>query len=322
MSKYKKIDISKVKTIKFDSRDTKSEVGEFGAPFDPTRSFSEFINSLPKHLRAKDLLEFAGKIARAKFDSRQIIWMMGAHPLKVGLAPIINDLVANGFISHLAVNGAFIIHDTELAFFGRTSEEVAGNLGDGRFGMVEETPKLLFDAAAIAKKESLGLGEGMGKFIAEQKAPYTEQSVAAVCYRHNVPLTVHIAVGTDTIVQHPGYDGAVFGKLSTTDFQILCDSVSKMAGGAIVNFGSAVILPEVFLKAITVARNIKGPIEDFCAANFDMIQHYRPNANVVTRPVAGTGKGYSFTGHHEIMMPLLASVVKHFFAISGENSNG
>jgi len=311
MSKYKKIDISRVRTIKFDSRETRSDKSNFGIPFDPDGSFGDFLKSLPRCLRARDLLDFSQKIAKAAADGKAVIWMMGAHPLKVGLSPIINNLVECGFVSHLAVNGAFVIHDFELAFFGRTSEEVSSGLKAGVFGMVEETPNLIFEAARLADTADLGLGEGIGKYILDERPKFEKASVLGTCYKHDVPVTVHVAVGTDTISQHPGFDGALFGALSNSDFLVFCQSISRLAGGVVINLGSAVVLPEVFLKALTVARNIHGTIEDFSAANFDMIQHYRPNTNVVTRPVAGMGAGYSFTGHHEINLPLLAAAIKY-----------
>ena len=311
MSKYKKIDISGVKTIKFDRRKTKTELTQFGSAFDPAENFAVFLNSLPDHLKARDLLELSAKIAGVAMEKRMTVWMMGAHPLKVGLSPLIIDLIEGGFIGHLAVNGACIIHDTELAFFGRTSEDVSDGIRDGSFGMVEETPRLIFDAVAKARDEKLGLGEGVGKFITENKPEFEKYSIMAACYKKEIPISVHAAIGTDTISQHPGFDGSLFGALSHDDFLLLCESISKLSGGVAVNFGSAVILPEVFLKALTVARNIVGSIEDFSTANFDMIQHYRPNVNVVTRPLAGKGKGYSFTGHHELMLPFLAAAIKY-----------
>ncbi|MEE9553334.1 MAG: hypothetical protein V3W18_03460 [candidate division Zixibacteria bacterium] len=311
MSKYKKIDIANIKTIKFNKRETKSELSEFASPFDPDDNFGSFLNSLPKHLKAEDLLELASDIAGAVKEKRMTIWMMGAHPLKVGLSPIIIDLIESGFVGHLAVSGAFIIHDTELAFFGRTSEDVSEGIKDGSFGMVEETPNLIFEAVAKARSEKLGLGEGMGKFIVDNKSEFENYSVISACYRNDIPVSVHVAIGTDTISQHPGFDGSSFGELSHNDFLLLSESVSKLAGGAVINFGSAVILPEVFLKALTVARNLRGAIEDFSTANFDMIQHYRPNTNVVKRPLSGKGKGFSFTGHHELMLPLLAAAIKY-----------
>ncbi len=310
MGKFKRIDLSRIKTVKFADRQTKTDLDLFGRPFDPDLPFSDFLKSLPAFLKANDLLSLSEKIARARVNGKSVIWMMGAHPLKVGLAPVINDLIKEKYISHLAVSGASAIHDMEIAFFGRTSEEVSDGLADGRFGMVEETPQLIFEAAKNALENDLGFGECLGKFISEKSPEFVDQSVFGTCYDNNVPVSVHVAIGTDTISQHPGFDGGMFGKLSNNDFLTFCESISHLAEGVIINIGSAVILPEVFLKALTVARNIYGTIEDFSAANFDMIQHYRPNTNVVIRPVAGKGRGFSFTGHHELMLPLLAAAIK------------
>jgi hypothetical protein len=310
MSKFKKIDLKTSKTIPVALRKTKSDISSLGSPFDPDNSFTEFLSSLPGCLKAGDLIEVAHKIALAKTQEKNIIWMMGAHPIKVGLSDIICDLISSGHVSHLALNGACVIHDIEMAFFGRTSEDVSETLADGSFGMVSETPNLIFEAAAIAKNEGLGLGEGMGRFISKKSPEFGNHSILGACYKNDIPATVHIAIGTDTICQHPGYDGALFGKLSHDDFLIFSESVGKLSKGIVINVGSAVILPEVFLKALTVARNIYGAIGNFSAVNFDMIQHYRPNTNVITRPVSGSGKGYSLTGHHEIMIPLLAAAIK------------
>lgn len=319
MSKYRRTDLSRIKTRQVAGRKTKSEVADFARPSDPTQPLTTFLDTLPRHLKACDLLAIAETIARARRDGRALIWMMGAHPIKVGLSPVLIDLVENGFVSHLAVNGAFAIHDLEMAFFGRTSEDVAEGLADGSFGMVEETPRLIFDAVQCARKENLGLGEGMGKYIVQTSPANLDKSILAACFSRDLPVTVHVAVGTDTICQHPGYDGAAFGELSLEDFKILCESVRYLSRGTVINIGSAVILPEVFLKALTVARNIYGKIDGFDAANFDMIQHYRPNTNVVSRPVSGDGKGYSFTGHHEIMIPLLAAAIKSkYLMIAGK----
>jgi hypothetical protein len=311
MSKYKRIDLSAVKTIKVSDRSTKSDLSRLGNAFEPSNSFSEFLDSLPSYLKASDLLEVASKIALSKATGKEIIWMTGAHPIKVGLSKIMIDLINNGFVSHIACNGACIIHDIEMAFFGRTSEEVSETLKNGSFGMVEETPRLIFEAARLAGENGLGLGEGIGKFICEKSPEFGEHSIFRACFANNIPATVHIAVGTDTICQHPGYEGALFGKLSYNDFLIFSESVGSLSAGVVINVGSAVILPEVFLKALTVARNVYGRVDNFTAANFDMIQHYRPNINVITRPVAGSGKGYSLTGHHEIMIPLLAAAIKN-----------
>ena len=312
MSKYKRIQIDRVKTIPFDNRATKVEVSNFSKIFAVGNTFAQFLQSLPKFLKSNDLRELVQLIVNAKSNNDAIIWMMGAHPLKVGLAPVIIDLIEMGFVSHLALNGAGAIHDLEIAFFGRTSEDVAANLADGKFGMIEETPQKIFQAVDLAFQNQLGLGEGVGAYILNSKPEFSQYSIIASCVKNNVPVTIHVAIGTDTISQHPGFDGAKFGKLSHEDFLVLSESISNLSGGAILNFGSAVILPEVFLKALTVARNIYGKIDNFAAANFDMIQHYRPNLNVVTRPVQDNGRGFSFTGHHEIMMPLLAAAIKTF----------
>ncbi len=316
MGKYKKIDISKIKTLKVEERQTRAGVSGLGKICTPESSVSEFLGSLPDYLKARDLLEVAQLIASARRLDKPAIWMMGAHPIKVGLSDIIIDLISSGFITHIAVNGAFMIHDLEMAFFGRTSEEVVEGLSDGMFGMVEETPKLIFDAAKTASADGLGLGEGLGKFICEKRAQFAKHSILQVCYSKGIPASVHVAIGTDTICQHPGFDGALFGRLSHDDFLIFCESIGKLHGGVVLNIGSAVILPEVFLKALTVARNVCGKVENFTAVNFDMIQHYRPNQNVTGRPVANGGRGFNFTGHHEIMIPLLAAAIKDK-AISG-----
>jgi hypothetical protein len=310
MSKFKKTDLSKVRTIKVSERKTKAEITRFGKLCDPDTSISDFMQSLPDYLKARDLLQVAEGIAKARLQNSALIWMMGAHPIKVGLSDIIVDLAENKFISHIALNGAGVIHDIEMAFFGRTSEEVADGLADGSFGMVEETPALIFEAAKLALNSNLGFGEGVGKFISDKAPEYADHSILCQMYKLGIPVSVHVAIGTDTICQHPGFDGAVFGKLSHDDFRLLCESVITLGGGAVINIGSAVILPEVFLKALTVSRNIHSKPQNFTAINFDMIQHYRPNTNVVNRPTAQNGRGFSFTGHHEIMIPLLAVAIK------------
>jgi len=321
LSKYKKIDISRVKTTKAAARKTKVEISKMGRPTKPSAPISQFFESLPDYLKAADLRSVAASIAEARLKGGTIIWMMGAHPIKVGLSSILVDLIEGGFISHLALNGAGAIHDLEMAFFGRTSEEVSEGLADGTFGMVEETPGLIFEAARLASSQRLGLGEGIGKFIVEKAPEYAAYSILGSCYTLGVPATIHVAIGTDTICQHPGFDGAVFGKLSHDDFLIFSESISRLTGGVILNIGSAVILPEVFLKGLSVARNIVESVGNFTAVNFDMIQHYRPNTNVVSRPVANSGKGYSFTGHHELMIPLLAAAIKEKYMEIAANSD-
>jgi len=319
LSKHKRIDLSGVKTIKAETRPTKSDITKFGTVFEPDMPFDKFLESLPEYLKATDLLEFAGRIAESKRDGKSVVWMMGAHPIKVGLTPIIIDLIRNEFISHLAVNGACMIHDLEIAYFGRTSEGVGDGLADGRFAMVAETPALIFKAIERSKAKDAGLGEAISTLLADDSPKHVSYSLFKCCHDMNIPVTVHLAFGTDTISQHPGFNGAVMGALTHNDFLILSESLKNLMGGAVVNFGSAVILPEVFLKALTVSRNIHGKIDNFFAANFDMIQHYRPNINVVSRPVADAGKGFSFTGHHELMLPILAAAIKAKYKELKEN---
>lgn len=302
-----RVDLKQLKRIAISRRATKSAVGSFSKIPGPARSF---FNSLPDFLKAKDLRNLAIDLNKARRRHKGIIWMFGAHVLKVGLSPIINDLIKNGYMTHLALNGACVIHDLEIAFWGRTSEEVDVTLADGSFGMVRETPRYLAEALADADDEA-GIGEAVGAFILKRKPRFYGYSILAAASRANVPVSVHVAIGTDTISQHPEFDAALWGAKSHLDFKSFCAGARKLNnGGVVINFGSAVILPEVFLKALTVARNLYGRVADFSAANFDMIQHYRPNENVVRRPTLEGGKRYSFTGHHEIMLPLLAAALK------------
>ncbi len=307
MTDYKKADLKKVKRYSASARKTRSSIDGFaGLP----KSIKPFFDSLPDFLKAADIKNLAVDIITARRQKKAIIWMMGAHPLKIGLPPVIIDLMKNGYITHLALNGAGIIHDLEIAYWGRTSEEVAETLADGSFGMVEETPQYLAQAIAQAEND-IGIGQAVGMFLLKENPAYIAYSVIAQAYRLKVPVSVHVAIGTDTICQHPEFDAALWGAKSHLDFRILAENVKHLHnGGVVINFGSAVILPEVFLKALTVARNLYGDVTGFSAANFDMIQHYRPNVNVVDRPTMGGGKKYSFTGHHEIMMPLLAAALK------------
>ncbi|MCP4580658.1 MAG: hypothetical protein GY839_03515 [candidate division Zixibacteria bacterium] len=307
MTDKKVADLSNVVRYSVRGRKTKSNTEKFaGTP----RSIKSFFDSLPDFLKATDLKNLAADIIKAKRRNKAIVWMMGAHPLKIGLSPVINDLIKNGYITHLGLNGAGVIHDLEIAFWGRTSEEVAETLGDGSFGMVEETPTHLSQALAKSDKDC-GIGESVGGYISELRPKYASYSVLTRAFQTGIPVSVHIAIGTDTICQHPEFDAALWGHKSHIDFKLMAEKIRKLhKGGVVVNFGSAVIMPEVFLKALTVARNLYGDISSFSAANFDMIQHYRPNLNVVQRPTIMGGKRYSFTGHHEIMMPLLAAAIK------------
>jgi hypothetical protein len=313
MAKLKKpikpADLRKIKRYSLIGRPTKSDIHRFGSV---GKSNKPFFDSLPDYLKAADFKCLATDIVNARRKGRGIIWMMGAHPLKVGLSPILIDLMKNGYITLIAFNGACVIHDLEIAFWGKTSEEVADTLRDGRFGMVTETNQYLAEALKRAAIE-VGLGESIGAFIASKSAKYKKFSMLHEAYKAGVPVTVHVGIGTDTVCQHPEYDAALWGQKSHLDFRLLASAVKLLnSGGVVLNIGSAVTLPEVFLKALTVGRNLYGKIENFSTANFDMIQHYRPNENVVRRPIMNGGKGYSFTGHHEIMLPLLAAAIKSY----------
>lgn len=279
-------------------------------PVKPSPGMARFLDSLPDILKARDLRSLAADIVRARRRGRPVILMMGAHPIKCGLGPVLIDLMERGLITCLSLNGAGAIHDFEMAMWGRTSEDVARGLEDGIFGMARETADLINGAVIQGDAQDLGFGESLGLMLSEERAPHRKLSLLAACRRLGIPATVHIAVGTDIVHQHPSFDGAAAGRASHRDFRILAHQVSKLSGGVVINLGSTVILPEVFLKALTVARNLGGRAKSFTAANFDMVQHYRPNVNVVQRPTAGGGRGYSFTGHHEIMVPLLAAAVK------------
>lgn len=309
-SKYREIDISKIRTIPFEDRHSKVEIDSFAGTFEAGGSFSQFLNSLPGYLKSLDFREFVGHIVDGHRKGSPFIWMMGAHVVKCGLAPVIVDLIKRGIISALAVNGAVIIHDMESAYWGRTSEDVEINLNDGTFGMSKETADLVNDTLSLKKDTDLGLGEVIGKRICSEKPSYKEFSLLASAYEHDVPVTVHVAIGTDIVHQHPNADGAAIGVRSMRDFRILADIITRLdPGGVVVNAGSNVVLPEVFLKALTIARNVGNTVIDFYTANFDMLKHYRPSVNVVRRPTAMGGKGYDFTGHHEIMIPLLAAAI-------------
>ncbi len=310
MSKYPEIDLSKVKLYSIIQRDSKVQVDFLGAPTDPLASFTEWWRSLPDILVARDLKALVRDIAAARRKHKPVIFMMGAHVIKVGLSPLLIDLMERGIITAIALNGAGIIHDSELALFGTTSEDVAANLFDGTFGMAKETGEFINNAVKRGREARLGLGESVGKSLLEAKAPNLSVSIVARAYQMGIPVTVHVGIGTDIIHQQPSADGAAIGELSHRDFRILAQHLTDLDGGVVLNIGSAVVLPEVFLKALTVARNLGHPCKAFTTANFDMIQHYRPRLNVVTRPTMGGGQGYTFTGHHEIMIPLLAAGIK------------
>lgn len=311
MSRYKSIDLSAVRTYSVQQRHSKIERAEFAVPVAPGAAFAEFWDSLPDVLAVRDLREFAAHLLAAR-GRRPIMWMTGAHPLKVGLSPVLLDLLRRGFVSSLSSHGAFAVHDCEIALFGRTSEDVADTLRDGRFGMARETGEFFRSAVELAGQRKFGLGEALGEALIRGSAPFAADSLLVQCLNANVPVTIHVAIGTDIVHEHPGLSGAALGEASYRDFLIFCDVAANLGGGgAVLNVGSAVVMPEVFLKAVAIARNLGHPCHDFFTANFDMLQHYRPRQNVVTRPTLTGGKGYAFTGHHEIMIPLLAAALVH-----------
>ncbi len=311
MSKFKKADLKFVRTIPLKKRIRKVKVKDFAKVFSPVRSFSEFIKSFPNILAARDLQLFVDDIIKAHAKEKPIILMMGAHIIKVGLSPLIIDLIKRNIITCVVMNGAAAIHDTEIAMWGMTSENVEENIKDGSFGMSKESGEFINNVLLeFCKRTDVGFGEAMGETL--RNAPRSKLSLLASCYSNNVPATVHVAIGTDIIHQHPSMNGAITGEMTFRDFKILCEVVKKLKGGGVViNVGSAVVLPEVFLKALTVARNLGAKASGFSTANFDMIQHYRPKMNVVLRPTQNGGTGYFFTGHHEIMIPLLCAMIKN-----------
>jgi hypothetical protein len=307
MSEYKEIDLTKLKRYSIRKRGSKAQIKDFAKVVPEKADILEFLKALPHFLKAPDFKKLIDLILRARDTRKPIIFMLGAHPIKCGLSTIIVDLMQNGFITCLATHGAGLIHDLEIAVWGKTSEEVEKGIGDGSFGMVKETPKLFRTIIDDADKWDLGLGESLGKKLWDLNARYRRYSIFAHAYQLKIPATVHLSIGTDTLNQHPEFDGAKAGAASFRDFKIFCNEVSRINnGGVVLNLGSAVVLPEVFLKALSIARNIKKRIDNFTTANFDMIQHYRPNVNVVRRPTQIKGFGFSFTGHHELMIPLLA----------------
>lgn len=308
--KPRPVDLNDVKRYSISDRPTKTHIDRFGKPFDGPGA-DDFFDSLPHFLKASDLKEYVAAAVEARRNDLPFQWLLGAHVIKVGLSPIIIDLMERGIVTGLSFNCAGLIHDLELAFFGGTSEDVQKGLSDGTFGMVEETAKLFAGVTTLAKEQNLGLGEAGGMFINREEAVNRKLCVFAEAHRLGVPVTVHVGVGTDTIAQHPEYDAAAMAAASHLDFRILADICKDLdRGGVVANIGSAVLLPEVFLKALTVARNLFGSQHKLVSANFDMITHYRPTENVVRRPTADGGKGYNFVGHHEILLPLLAWALK------------
>jgi hypothetical protein len=309
MTERKPISLDGVTSYPLNERESKVSVDNFGRPWAAGDSMNQWLTSLPRILAGNDLIEIAKRIIRAVAAGRPVILAMGAHAIKVGLNPVIIDLLERRIISGLAMNGACIIHDAELAMAGKTSEDVAAEIGNGKFGMAEETGRFLNTAIVEGARQGLGLGESVGTMLVREDFPYIQYSLLAKAYSLDIPVTVHVAIGTDIIHFHPDVDGASIGKTSHLDFRIFSHLVSALEGGVFINLGSAVIMPEVFLKALSLVRNLGYEVKDLTTINMDFIQHYRPMTNVVHRPTLEGGKGYSLVGHHEIMFPLLAAAV-------------
>ncbi len=304
----KKLDTSRIKTYSLKDRPSKVRVDDFAKPHHPGASFKDFFSSLPNILGAQHLKDVVAALVQARKDQRPVMLGMGAHSIKVGLNPVIIDLMERGIITSLALNGAGIIHDFELAFVGQTSEDVDKEILSGAFGMAEETGSMLNQAIASASDDE-GIGACVGRMIQAGNFPYKDKSLLAVGHRLGVPITVHVAIGTDIIHMHPSFDGRALGAAAHRDFLTFCALVSELEGGAYINLGSAVLLPEIFLKAVTLCRNLGHPLRHFTTVNMDFVQHYRPNTNVVRRPTQGGGRGFALTGHHELMLPLLAAAL-------------
>ena len=306
----KPIDMSSVKTYPLQERINKVSVHDFATLPDLETDLTPFLASLPKILKGQDFTELIDKIVAAYQQEKAVIVMMGGHVIKCGLSPLLIALVERGVITGIVFNGASSIHDFEIALIGETSEDVSEYLKTGQFGMWEETGRWMNEAIEDAADTGIGMGEALGKKLIALDAPYNDYSLLAAGIQHDIPITVHVAIGTDIIHQHPLANGAAIGEASFTDFRLLTQLVTELEGGGVVlNLGSAVILPEVFLKALTIARNLGHTVSHFTAADFDMIQQYRAVENVVKRPTEMGGKGYTFTGHHELMIPLLVQSV-------------
>ncbi|MCD5390731.1 hypothetical protein LR007_02570 [candidate division NPL-UPA2 bacterium] len=308
--KYKPVDLSQVKTYPLRERKSKVSIEDFGRPAGAGESFSEFLNHIPRILAGRDFFELIASIVKAFRDGKMVLANIGAHVIKCGLSPTIIQFMEKGILTCLSMNGAASIHDFEIALIGKTSEDVDVALKDGSFGMAEETGRLMNEAINAAEDNGLGMGEALGRKLLEIKAPHISLSILARAINLDIPVTVHVAIGTDIIHQHPLSRGKTMGETSFLDFKLLTSLISQLGpGGVVLNFGSAVIFPEVFLKALSIVRNLGHKVVDFTTANFDIVGHYRPIQNVVRRPVSLGGKGYSFIGHHEIMIPLLAGAI-------------
>jgi hypothetical protein len=309
VGRYREADLSRLTVGSVLDRPTRVAVSEFAKAPDPEAA-ARLLATLPDQLAARSLREVIAAVVAAHSARRPILAMCGGHVVKTGVSPCLIALMERGAISHVALNGSAALHDVEIARVGRTSEDVEAHLHSGSFGMVDETGDFMNQSMAEGARRGEGLGECWGRALVEARAPHLDVSLLAAAWRLGIPATVHVAVGTDTVHFHPRCDGAALGETTLRDFRVLAGTLAEARGSVTLNFGSAVLLPEVFLKAITVARNLGAELTELTTVNFDQIQHYRPRVNVVERPTKGSGsRGYAITGHHEILIPLLAGGV-------------
>jgi hypothetical protein len=314
MSIPEPLNLKGIKRYSLHKRKSKTEIDRVGTPLKKGGSVREFLESLPDFLAARDLKEVATSIVNAREKDKPVVLAMGAHPIKVGLSPIIIDLMERRIITAIASNGAAIVHDFEMALVGRTSEDVEEALKEGMFGMAEETGIYLNRAIIEGSKKGKGLGEAVGEMIETSKEfQYPQYSIFGSAFRLKIPATVHVAIGTDIIHIHPECDGSATGKVTYTDFRVFCSVISRLQEGVFINLGSAVIMPEVFLKAVSVVRNLGHRLDRFTTVTMDFQKHYRPMVNVVHRPTKGGGKGYYLIGHHEILFPLLVATILEYY---------
>jgi hypothetical protein len=316
-SKYpiEPLQFDSVSTYSLDERKSKVHAGMFGKPLEGSENVPGLIAKLPHILAADGLRTLIRAVLYARESGKPIIWALGGHVIKVGLGPILNDLIKDGFATGIAMNGSAAIHDFEVAYHGATSEEVEEQLGEGRFGMARETSEYMNAAIELAHDSSVGMGESLGRFIVNDERGvsfrHKDTSILAETYSRGIPVTVHVAIGTDIIHAHPTASGAALGEATYRDFQLFCSMTKELdSGGVFLNVGSAVVLPEVFLKAVSVVRNLGYRLEEFTTVNLDFIQHYRPTQNVLKRPTQNSGQAVALTGHHEIMIPLIAAALK------------
>jgi hypothetical protein len=308
-NKIQPLDPAKLRTTSLRHGRRIVEQKAFAAPWRPGAKFGRFLETIPDLLAGRDFRRVVSAVVKAHRQGKPVILAMGAHVIKVGLSPIVIDLMRRGIVTGIALNGAGMVHDFELAYAGRTSEDVAATLEDGSFGAARETADALNLAAGVCQVREMGLGEAVGEVLARAKVPFLHLSLLGQAAKLKLPATVHVAIGTDTIHMHPSADGAAIGQATLYDFRLFAAMVARLEGGVYFNVGSAVILPEVFLKALSLARNLGHPVRKFTAVNLDFIQHYRPRQNVTGRPVAKSGLGINLTGHHELLFPLLAAAI-------------